>query len=252
MWPCLSLDAVSLASSAQVAPQILTDKQQKELVYRRRLQFAAGELTKPLIPSTESSLLAANKNRHAVQSAKLIAEDQPLQPLLVTHFRSSMDVGGGAFYSLPVDVFESLPLKNLCDAVTTSLAIQDVQHIGGKRPVQQPALLPLADQTKAMPLRDRPGARLNQEEKTGAIANLSPMVDMESDQVSEHHIPERGHGLTCGAGLAWHGHESWSWFVVFSLGSCYQTRLGGLESGGFEFECSCSRMSPVANSRGER
>ena len=132
---------------AQVPTRVLTDREQKRLIYRRQMQFQSGVLAEAAVPSSTATMLATKKSKVA-KALKDLQETRPagaLQVLMSQHFRETLNPH--SYFSLPLDLFRQLPVKEMKVALTSMLSVKG-------RAAQPPGLLPL-DKMQAMPLAER-------------------------------------------------------------------------------------------------
>lgn len=137
-------------SFSEVPTRVLSDKEQKQLLYRRQMQFGTGDAVTPLVPSSIATQLATRKSEvvKALRDFQGKTSMGSLQQLMMQHFKESANPLN--FYSLPLDLAKSLPITSLSVASTSMLSIKG-------KPVQPPGTLPLEDEDQFLPLANRPG-----------------------------------------------------------------------------------------------
>eukprot|EP00435_Cladocopium_sp_Y103_P014006 s47_g3.t1 len=151
-----------------VATKLLSDREQKDLIYNRQMQFAAGDVVAPLVPSSVASQLA-NKKSQVAKALKDVQVKTPkgaVEHLMLQHFRET--VNHSFFYSLPVDLVRKLPMKQLAVALTSMLSVKG-------KPAQPSGTLPLGPENQSLPLQDRVPAP-----HQSASAFLGPLEDEHS------------------------------------------------------------------------
>ena len=133
---------------AQVPTGILSDKEQKQLLYRRKLQFGTGDKVAELVPSSTARQLADRKRQitKALKDVQSKTANGSLHQLMMQHFRETTN--HQCFYSLSVDVMEQLPMKQMTAALTSMLSVKG-------KPGQPAGTLPLPNEVDSLPLADR-------------------------------------------------------------------------------------------------
>lgn len=148
---------------------MLSDREQKQLIYRRKLQFGTGDVLAPLVSSSVASELANKKSQvtKALKDVQSKTATGSLQQMMLNHFRET--VNPTCFYSLPMDVAKTLPIKQLKVALTTMLSVK------GKA-TQPSGTLPLGDEHQSLPLKDR--VPVSQEASSSLLGPLEDDAQM--------------------------------------------------------------------------
>lgn len=135
-------------ATSKVPTRDLSDREQKQLLYRRKLQFGTGDAVKDLIPSSEAAQRAEQKKRvtQALKDAQAKTPQGSLQQMMMNHFKETTNAL--SFYSLPIQVVRELPIKQMSVALTTMLAVKG-------KPAQPAGTLPVANEALSKPLEDR-------------------------------------------------------------------------------------------------
>lgn len=102
----------------------LSDRTQKQLLYRRKLQFGTGDIVTPMVPSSNATKLAAKKAKlaQALRDVQGKTAMGSLQQLMMQHLRDT--ARHFCFYSLPLEVAKSLPIKQRSVALTSMLSVK--------------------------------------------------------------------------------------------------------------------------------
>ena len=115
-----SHDVCKLPASTEhtkVPAVLLTAKQIKALLYRRGLQKkSGGTATQAAVETPPQHLALQNAKKRAALADERSAD--PVQVMMLAHFREVMNPG--AFYSLPLSIFEEVGLQLLMTALGTS------------------------------------------------------------------------------------------------------------------------------------
>jgi len=100
------------------------------------------------VASSKASKLAAKKNKvsKALKDVQSKTAEGSLQQLMMQHFRDTTNPM--SFYSLPMSIANTLPMKQLSVAVTSMLSIKG-------KPAQPAGTLPLGDEIHTLPLENR-------------------------------------------------------------------------------------------------
>jgi len=103
---------------------VLTDRQQEQLLCQRKLQFGTGDIVTRLVPSCNATELAANETKlaQALRDVQGKMAMGSLQQLMMQHFRDT--ARHFCFYSLPLEVAKSLPIKQRSVALTRMLSVK--------------------------------------------------------------------------------------------------------------------------------
>ena len=123
----------------KVPSETLTFKNMKRLLYGRTVQFAMGSCTKEQLPFSEVAVAKATKAKIVEATRKQQSEQDNILFLLLDHLREHLDPG--AWYSLPIDVIETLSMQKFDTALTTGLSMSEA----ARRP--SGGLLPIADRS---------------------------------------------------------------------------------------------------------
>ena len=102
----------------------------------------------PLISSSNATKLAAQKTKlaQAVRDVQGKTSTGSLQQMMMHHFKDT--TSHLWFYSLPLEIVKSLPMKEMSMALTSMLSIKG-------QPAQPAGTLPLEDEFHCLPLEDR-------------------------------------------------------------------------------------------------
>lgn len=132
----------------QVSTRVLSDKEQKRLLYRRQLQFGTGELASEVIASSSAAMLSSKKSQvtRAIKDVQSKTPEGALQQLMMQHFKETLNPR--AFYTLPLYLVKTLPIKELSSALTSMLSVAG-------QPAQPSGTLPLLDKEQSLPLIER-------------------------------------------------------------------------------------------------
>ena len=126
----------------------LTDREQKQLLYRRKMQFCTGDLASELQAASSSKKLGEKKGKlsQALKDIQGKTSEGALQQLMHQHFKESKD--HDKFFSLPLDIVRTLPVKQMSVALTSLLQVKG-------RAAQPSGMLPLGDASHCLPLAER-------------------------------------------------------------------------------------------------
>ena len=141
------------------------------------LQFGTGDVAAPSMSSSASALLAEKKQKvvKALKDVQTKTITGPLQQLMMQHFKETTN--HHFFYTLPVDILKSLPIKQMATALTHMLAVKG-------QAAQPSGTLPLADIAHCLPLADRAKGI----EDIRAKPFLEPLQDESQDTGGETQI----------------------------------------------------------------
>lgn len=135
----------------QVPSRVLSDREQKDLIYRRRLQYESGSVAQQKIGDSTATRLMNKKRKfnELVRASQTATQTGALQHMMMAHFREHCNPN--AFYSLPKHIIEQVPIQQLDLALLTGL------NVKGKN-IQPSGLLPLTSPANSMPLQIRDSA----------------------------------------------------------------------------------------------
>ena len=175
-----------IPQNSKVATQNLSDREQKHLLYRRRMQFATGAA----VPDGKSSVATklSERKRDITKALKDAQAKNPfgaLHQMMLQHLRETTN--HLSFYSLPTELAVTLPIKEMTRASTSMLSVKG-------KPALPEGTLPLDDERRTLPLADRMGQLEDQPKQNPFVGPLEDDTQGEPT-VGEPELPLPEHKL---------------------------------------------------------